>query len=86
MDENNSVVFAEENAPVQAPYEERSKIVDSVIALSGGLVRTKEQANYALLGFVALAFGISLFLLFNDSEPTMPRPPQSVLDQMPGRR
>jgi hypothetical protein len=85
MDENGSVVFAEESSSTPT-YEERSKMVDLAIRISGGLIKTKEQANYVLLGLVVLAFGISTLLLFRGQPPSMPKPPQAVLDQMSSPR
>jgi hypothetical protein len=43
------------------------KIVEWVIKYSGGYVRDEKQANYILIGFVAVAIIISLFLIFGGS-------------------
>ncbi len=40
------------------------KIVQWVIKYSGGYVKDEQQANYVLIGFVAIAIIISLFLFF----------------------
>lgn len=41
------------------------KIVQWVMKYSGGAIKDERQANYFLIGFVALAIIISLFLIFS---------------------
>ena len=48
------------------------KMVRWTIEHSGGLIRNEKQANYVLLGFVALAFIISLFLNFGGGQELPP--------------
>ncbi len=54
---------------------EQPKIIGFVMKISGGLIKDQKQANYFLLGFVALAIIISLFLIFSRNtgrkEPTL---------------
>lgn len=45
------------------------KIVQWVIKYSGGLIKDEKQANYVLIGFVAVAIVISLFLFFGGGKP-----------------
>jgi hypothetical protein len=40
------------------------KMVKLVIKISGGAIKEQKQAEYILLGFVVVAIGISLFLVF----------------------
>ncbi|KKT29664.1 MAG: hypothetical protein UW15_C0008G0030 [Parcubacteria group bacterium GW2011_GWC1_44_10] len=40
------------------------KIVGWVIKYSGGAIKDEKQANYVLIGFVAVAIVVSLFLIF----------------------
>jgi len=55
-------------------YEEPQelKIIQWVIKFSGGLVQNKKQANYVLIGFVALAVVVTLFLIFGGGGPKLP--------------
>jgi len=46
------------------------KIIQWVIRYSGGLVKDEKQANYVLIGLVALAIIISLFLFFGGGNNT----------------
>jgi len=43
------------------------KIVQWIIKYSGGYIKDENQANYVLIGFVALAIVVSLFLFFGGS-------------------
>ena len=68
MDQNNEpgkVVFEGEEfqQPSQFFQTPTPKIVEWVIKYSGGTIKDKKQANYVLVGFVALAIIISLFLI-----------------------
>lgn len=56
---------------------EPPKIIQWVIKYSGGLIKTREQANYFLLGTATLLIIISLYLLFNSGEKPniIPLPP-----------
>jgi len=46
------------------------KIVEWVIKYSGGAIKDEKQANYVLIGFVAAAIIVSLFLFFGGSSDT----------------
>jgi hypothetical protein len=52
------------------------KIVKAVIKYSGGTVKNQRQAEWILFGFVVVAIGISLYLVFgrgfNNSTPKIP--------------
>ncbi len=45
-----------------------TKLAKLIMRLSGGLIKTEQQANYALLGLVAMAIIVSLFLFFGGGE------------------
>ena len=69
MDKNNEppkVVFKGEEfqRPRQSFQTPTPKIVQWVIKYSGGLVKDEKQANYVLIGFVAVTITFSLFLVF----------------------
>ncbi len=69
MDQNNEppkIVFEGEEfqrtrQSFQAPTP---KIVEWVIKYSGGAIKDEKQASYVLIGFVAVAIVVSLFLFF----------------------
>ncbi len=72
MDQNNEppkIVFEGEEfqRPSQSFQTPTPKIVQWVIKYSGGAVKDERQANYILIGFVAVAIIISLFFIFSDS-------------------
>ena len=69
MDQNNEpgkVVFeGEEFQRTRQSFQTPTpKIVEWVIRYSGGAIKDEKQANYVLIGFVAVAIIVSLFLLF----------------------
>jgi len=49
---------------------EKSKFVQFVIAHSGGLIKSETHANYILIGFAVVMFGISLFVAFGGESET----------------
>jgi hypothetical protein len=52
------------------------KIIQWTMKLPGGLIKNEKQAQYVILGFVALAIIISLFLIFGGaSRLKSPKPP-----------
>lgn len=69
MDQNNEppkIVFEDEQFQRPRSFQTQTpKIVQRVIKYSGGLVKTEKQANYVLIGFVAVAIIVSLFLIFS---------------------
>ncbi|MFZ3011485.1 MAG: hypothetical protein WA060_00585 [Minisyncoccia bacterium] len=46
------------------------KIVELVMKWSGGAIKEQKQAEYVLLGFVVMAMGISIYLVFGGSTTT----------------
>jgi len=69
MDQNNEppkIVFEGEEfqRPARSFETPTPKIVRLVIKYSGGAVKDEKQANYFLIGFVAVVIIISLFLIF----------------------
>ena len=88
MDQNNEpgkVVFeGEEFQRTRQSFQTPTpKIVEWVIKYSGGSIKDEKQANYILIGFVAVAIIISLFLFFGDYNSrslTPPPPPINGLD------
>ena len=64
------------------------KMVKAVIKISGGSVKNQKQAEWILLGFVVVAVGISIYLIF-----FMGHKPQAItpvmlelVKQMPGNK
>ena len=80
MDQNNEppkIVFEGEEfqRPSQSFQTPTPKIVQWVIKYSGGTVKDERQANYVLIGFVALAIIITLFMLFSGGSSSKPAVP-----------
>ena len=72
MDQNNEphrVEFETDSWQAVKYYRETTapKIIQKVMKYSGGYIKDEKQASYVVLGFVALAIIISLFLFFGDS-------------------
>jgi len=63
-------------------YPETPKIIQWVIKYSGGYIKDEKQVSYVLIGFVAVAIIISLFLIFggggNEAEFKAP-PGQKII-------
>jgi len=71
-DSGTGVKFEEHRAP-RSYYPGTPKIIQWVIKYSGGLVKDEKQASYVLIGFVAVAIIVTLFLIFgNLGGPTIP--------------
>jgi hypothetical protein len=73
MDYNNEppkIVFEGEEflRPSQSFQTPTPKIVQWVIKYSGGTIKDEKQANYFLIGFVAMAIIVSLFLFFGGGD------------------
>jgi predicted PurR-regulated permease PerM len=71
MDQNNEpphITFEGEELqrPARSFNSENPKIIQWVIKYSGGYIKDEKQANYVLIGFVAAAVIVSLFLFFGD--------------------
>ena len=80
MDQNNEpgkIVFEGEQfqRPARSFETPTPKIVQWVIKYSGGLIKDENQANYFLIGFVAVAIVVSLFLFFGGSKSKIPSSP-----------
>ncbi len=51
------------------------KIVQWIIKYSGGYVKDEQQANYVLIGFVAVAIVIFFMVIFDGGSKIPPPPP-----------
>ena len=58
------VQFNEWRPPRYEPRDQKSKMIERVITLSGGLIKDEKQASYVLLGFVVVAIVITFILIF----------------------
>lgn len=54
--------------PAKTFYSGTPKVIQWIVKYSGGLVKDEKQASYILIGFVAVAIIISLFLFLSESE------------------
>ena len=87
MDQNNEpskIVFEGEEFQHSAQSFETPapKIVQWVIKYSGGYVKDEKQASYVLIGFVAVAIIVSLFLIFGTGETLRKIPPAEQIGNM----
>jgi len=83
MNQNNEppkIVFEGEEFQRPRSFQTPTpKIVEWVIKYSGGAIRDQKQAEYVLLGFVIVAIGISLFLVFKQIRPQIKiEPPANI--------
>ncbi|MEX0931065.1 MAG: hypothetical protein WDZ68_02095, partial [Candidatus Paceibacterota bacterium] len=69
-DSSSKVKFEGEEfqRPAQAFQSQTPKVVRWVITYSAGYIKDEKQASYAILGFVALAIIVSLFLFFGGGD------------------
>lgn len=70
-------VKALEEKPIKKEQESNftksSKLVESVISHSGGMIKDQKQAEYALLGFVVIIILITIFIFVSgNSRNTIP--------------
>ncbi len=65
----------------QPSYAETPKVVQWTMKYSGGLIKNKNQAQYALLGFVVVAIIVSLFLFFGGGGKQTTPPPESYIEK-----
>ena len=86
-DENNEKVSSsgvkfneEQQRTTRSSGPKIPKIVQWVIESSGGLVKNEKQAVYVLIGFVIVAFIISLFLIFSGGIEKLTSEEQLFLD------
>ena len=63
-DSGTGVKFEGEQQYARPYYSGTPKIIQLVMKYSGGYIKDEKQASYVLLGFVAVAIIISLFLIF----------------------
>ena len=63
-DSSSRVKFEGEQQYVRPCYSDTPKIIQLVMKYSGGYIKDEKQASYFLIGFVAVAIIISLFLIF----------------------
>ena len=80
MDQNNEppkVVFEGEQFQQSARSFETPtpKIIQWTMKISGGAIKDEKQANYVLIGFVALAIIIFLMVIFGGGSEIPPSPP-----------
>lgn len=78
MEQNNEpskVVFEDQEFQysVQSFQIPTPKIIEWVIKYSGGLVKDEKQASYILIGFVAVAIILSVFLIFGKGTSDSPK-------------
>ena len=83
MDQNNEppkIVFeGEEFQRTRQSFQTPTpKIVEWVIKYSGGAIKDEKQANYVLIGFVAVAIIVSFFFVFGESVKKGPKLPPSL--------
>ncbi len=66
-DESSQVVFENEESPrpAQSTRPQSSKILQWIIAYSGGFIKDEKHAQYVVIAFVLLACGASLLLLLS---------------------
>jgi len=63
-DSRSGVKFEGEQRYARSYYPKTPKVIQWVMKYSGGLVKDEKQAIYVLIGFVAVAIVVSLFLVF----------------------
>jgi len=71
MDQNNEsqkIVFEGEEQYSRPHYSDTPKIIQLVMKYSGGYIKDEKGANYVLIGFVAVAIIVSLFLILGAGE------------------
>ena len=67
--------------PVTDPYgREYGAMVRLAMGLSGGRLRTVQQANYALLAFAGVVLLVSLFFFFRSGGPALPSSQEILRD------
>ena len=77
-DSSTGVIFQDKwQRPTQTFYPGTPKMIRWVIKYSVGLIKDEKQASYVLIGFVAVAIIVSLFLVFsggNKNTEAIPEP------------
>ena len=84
-DSGTGVKFEDSGWSAMKYYHEPQtpKIIQWTMKYSGGLIKNEKQANYVLLGFVALAIIVSLFLIFGGGSETPPIDSTTTEDVLP---
>ena len=67
--------------PAASQKAEAPKMIIWVMAHSGGLIKDERQAEYALLGFTAIAIIASLFIFLKSGPSTEPPPLTPLIEQ-----
>ena len=80
-DDSGTDVKFEEYRVERPYYRGTPKIIQWVIKYSGGLVKDEKQASYVLIGFVAVAIVIALFLIFSGSGEQNTPPVEQYIDK-----
>ena len=80
-DSSTGVKFEGEQRYARSYYPGTPKVIQWVIKYSGGLVKDEKQASYVLIGFVAVAIVIVLFLIFGGSGEQNTPPVERYIDK-----
>ena len=81
--ENHVRFYNVEQVVSKNPLNQKSKMTDLVIKLSGGSIKNPEQANYLLIGFFVFAISISFYLVFGGKEASSGDPiPAPLREQL----
>ena len=88
MDYNNQpqkveIKGEEFKRPTRFSQTPTPKIIQWVIKYSNGHIKDEKQANYFLIGFVALAIIISLFLIFMGGSQKKNYPVKDYFSNLP---
>ena len=78
-DSSSEVKFDEDSGDISYGFE-GSRILQLVIKYSGGLIKDKTQAQYVVLGFVAIIIFISLIFFFNRNRPLSPPSADEIIE------
>lgn len=82
---DSDVKFSEQRPQTPSYLPGTSKIVQWVIKYSGRLIKDEKQAGYVLIGFVALAIVVTLFLIFGGSKENLTPKEKLFLDTPPSQ-
>jgi len=80
-DSSTGVKFEGEQRYARSYYPGTPKVIQWVIKYSGGLVKDEKQTSYVLIGFVAVAIVIVLFLIFGGSGEQNTPPVERYIDK-----
>lgn len=69
--------------------EDVGPIIQFIFRISGGRIKNKQQANKVLFGIIALAIGLSLYVIFSSSGDVHPLikapPPETIVNNLRSR-